>query len=496
MTLALLLALNGPARAVSDGHGAVVHTGEAVQADIMATYGLLQRLHPNVDRHVEQGALEKLRDALASTIADSNTADAAFMVLSRLIGAVCDEHTQIVTHDIAAAGLPTGWPWFKELLLIRDGRLYLEQGAAKPEVLAINGVKGTMIATEIAGRLPYDGCLRGGTAVLTDSLPVSGPIFNTMVDLPDGETHYDVLLAGEAGPSMRRIAAVQPHALHHFRNAFFAEQTRTRRDVLRSNGFVRRTLEHGARVATIDHWHASRRDIAYVDIRGFVDLETAHSGIEDVMRGIITERPRAVILDLTNNPGGAMHTAQFLMAFLLPRAHRLYSTASVRDVSRDVPANFIFANHAARRHRELRIEMFEDVDPEQGMRTVTVKRRSFGKPDYKGKIYVLVSPQSRSAAIKVAATLKRLRQATIVGSVSASSTVSTCGAASGAFVLQHTGFALAIPELCFHSSENKIAEDGSLVPDVPIDAFDVELAALNSRILKAAIDHFDEHIGR
>ena len=74
------------------------------------------------------------------------------------------------------------------------------------------------------------------------------------------------------------------------------------------------------------------------------------------------------------------------------------------------------------------------------------------KPDYKGKIYVLVSPESHSNAINVAANLKRLRNAVIVGNVTAANTLSVCAAAPGSLPTA-VGTRMRTP--CAHSNSTR-----------------------------------------
>ncbi len=271
-------------------------------------------------------------------------------------------------------------------------------------------------------------------------------------------------------------------------------ETRRFETALEAAGFGDRDQRAAVKRAGLDYRYSPDRDLAYLGIDSFKRGDEADKGIDLVMRDIIKKNPNALVIDLVDNPGGTVNTVQTVLAFLLPRSHRLVSRVYVRDVTKERPTNFEYFDETAEEARKEEVRFFRKIKPKGGNRSVSMARRSFGKPDYKGRIYVLVSPTSRSGATALAANLKRLRKATIVGSLSATDTVTYCARASGAFTLQHTGFPLYIPDLCYSGPDNRFNEDHSLVPDIEISPLDVKLTDFQSKTLSAALDDLDRSV--
>ncbi|MCP4317499.1 MAG: hypothetical protein GY789_16165 [Hyphomicrobiales bacterium] len=180
------------------------------------------------------------------------------------------------------------------------------------------------------------------------------------------------------------------------------------------------------------------------------------------------------------------------MAFLLPRAHRIHSKAYVKNTTKKRPSNFDYFDDDTKDGYKSDVRFFTKVKPKRGIRSASVAKRSFGKPDYKGPIYVLLSPGSRSNSTNVASSLKRLRNATIVGSVTANDSVTGCARASDAYTLTHTKFLLQVPELCFRNPGNRFNEEHTLDLDIEVDPLDAQLQSMNSMILKTALEHIDK----
>ncbi|MEM6462337.1 MAG: S41 family peptidase [Pseudomonadota bacterium] len=464
-------------------------TREEIAADLSEAYEILRRNHPNFTRHKSAQQQQSLYDGLVASIPRYASIDAAYLLLSELVGAVCDEHTQIIKRQSDYAIMPGGWPWFERPLFVRAGSLYIEDDYTrqKEKVVSINGVSGDEIAAKLAARMPNDGCVDDGVLVVSDFLRVSGHIVSALL----GTTgpYWIISIGAESGkPKGQTVEAASPFYSRFDAYLFHKERRRDLARELLVNSFTKRYLGHEVAAADLSYRFAERGNLAYVKVDSFLVAEKAKTGIEKVMRDIIERKPDALFIDFTGNPGGYTETAQFFMAFLLPRSHRLHSRAYRKNVSRDLPPSFKFTDQAAKDARNQDIRYFRRIKPRNGIRSTRVGRRSFGKPDYKGKLYVLVSPESRSNAIKVASNLRRLRNATIVGNVTAANTVSVCAAARGSFKLKHTGFLMSVPEICYSSPENRFADDGTLVPDVAVDVFEWPLVNLNSMILRTAVE--------
>ncbi len=461
---------------------------EHYRSDLAEAYDLLKSYHPNLTAHTKRKDLNALYRRLRETPEEQVTIDEAYLAISELVGAVCDEHTQVIKSTRSSR--PYGWPWYSYPLVVDDGKLYLEAPGtgSKEEILSIDDVPGPEIAAGLAARSPGDGCLGDGTLLVNQGLFLNGNIVSAMINNDAGFYIVRTLVEGSQRTLTRLIKATNRFVSASKHRRLQEEQRRNLgRDLLGEN-LYRQRLGPEVEKAGLIYRYSPRRNVAYVDIEQFDNYEKMEKAIDLVMRDIIEKNPDAVILDLVDNPGGSTRSAQLLMAFLLPRAHRLHSRVHMRNVSRTLPTNFAYFDEQAEKSRKYDVGFFRKVKPKSGVRSATVARKSFGKPDYKGPIYVLVSPGSRSNAIRVATNLKRLRKAKIVGSVTATDTTTYCSRANGNFQLEHTGFLLRIPEICYRSPENRFNDGHTLAPDIEVSPLDGELGMLNSMIAGAALE--------
>ncbi|MDA4843758.1 S41 family peptidase [Hoeflea poritis] len=471
------------------------YSSEEYKADLTKTYELLRKLHPNLTAHKSSKELKTLFEELVTAAADGSTRETVYMAISELVGFVCDEHTQVIYGDPNETDLiPQGWPWFTYPLMVNGGKLYMRivlSGKAE-EVLEIEGLSGKTIAANILKRVPMDGCGRDSHIDVNDTLPINARIVAAMIGDRD-KYHVRTRSLDRETIQTREVERAASWETRMLSTRKF----RLDRKII-TGDLVDQKFDHHngllikVRDADIYYRYSTSRNLAYVGIGSFKDFERSEEGVELIMRDIIDRRPDAIFLDLVDNPGGSTHTGQHLMAFLLPRAHRVFSEAYVRDVSRKVPGNFKYFDEEAEKRRKSDARFFRKVRKKGGVRKAPIRKRSFGKPDYKGKIYVLVSPSSRSNAIRVAATLKRLRKATIVGSVTGTNVVTSCARAEGTYTLEHTGFQLRIPTICFRTKENRFNEEHTLVPDIIVSPLDRIARNYNSAVLKTALKHYEE----
>lgn len=467
-------------------------TREQLNADLSNAYELLKKIQPNFTAHKSTKELKALRDRLIASSNDTNSLDDAYLKLTELIGAVCDEHTYIEKSEQNPALMQGGWQWHAEPLIVHNGKLYIESNETKRtnEVLEINGIEGPTIAAEIAKRVPSDGCFKSGTLFVNESLVVSAPVFDALVGKPK-KYQIKYLSSKNRYPREREVTAVTAYVATNYMKRFILYGIGEKRIEFLNNNLTKRDLGPSVAIANLDYRISQRRNIAYVDVGEFDDLPSAKDGIELVMRDIIKSNPEALFLDLTASPGGSVETAQFMMAFLLPRAHRLHSKALFKSVSKKPPPQFEYIDEKALERRTSMINFFRRVKSRKRIRGVPIIRRSFGKPDYKGPIVVLVGPSTHSSATMVAANLRRLRKAKIVDNLTASDVATSCTQASGFVLLEHSKFRLHVPELCFQSPKNTIDGQSALVPDIAVDVFNWKSAKLPTKILRTALEHFD-----
>ena len=338
------------------------YTRQSVSADLTEAYEILRRYHPNFTRHNSAKQQRALFEKLQRSIPQSVSKEEAYLLLSEFVGAVCDEHTQIIKRRADNTIMPPGWPWFEQPLFVRGGKLFIEDefSKAKEEVVSINGVRGVDIASHLSGRMPNDGCVGNGVIIVNGFLRVGGHIVNALIGT-DGP-YWVTVVGHESGKQKgRTVEAITSLRSRIAYSSFSKSQTRDIAIELLVKKFSKRDLGKEVRTADLTYLYSERRKMAYLKVDSFKKPDIAREGIERVMRDIIKNRPDALILDFTQNPGGYTETAQFFMAFLLPRAHRLHSRAFRKDVSKKLPDNFRFSNKSAKDAHEYDLRIFTRI---------------------------------------------------------------------------------------------------------------------------------------
>ncbi len=158
-----------------------------LQADITQTYDLLRKYHPNVTAHTGHEEFKALHDRLLASAGERNTREDAYLALTELVGAVCDEHTWVQMDWEIESDWPEGWPWYNHPLIVDDGRLYVENPdtGMKDEVLSIDDISGADIAESLARRSGSNGCLDDGILVVNEALSVYGNTVAAMIGVSD-----------------------------------------------------------------------------------------------------------------------------------------------------------------------------------------------------------------------------------------------------------------------------------------------------------------------
>lgn len=480
-----LIQIVGQSTAQAQFHAPI--SKEDLQADISAAYEFLQRFHPNLYAHKNRQTLERIYRELVNTVPEKSNRDEALAAIMELVGAVCDEHTYVLVDKTGNGYIPNGWPWFEFPLIVYNGKLFVEEpGGDKHEVVSINDVKGIAIAHGVARRAPNDGCLDDRPLFVNEDLRIYGRVIRSMIGR-HGPYVVRTRQDGSASENTRTVAASDFHISSIHKRRYWHYSNSGTGAYLKEEGFDRAKFGKLLRMANLDYRYSPKWDVAYLKIKSFVRAKQAKEGVDLVMRDIIARNPEALVIDLAGNPGGRTRTSQLLLAYLLPSAHRLHTQKIMKDVSRRLPENFEFVDEDAKDWRQHNLKFFRRINPKRGLRVEPTPKRSFGKPDYKGRIIVLVSPDSRSNSTRFAITLKRLRNAKIVGFPSATDTTTFCAGANGTFKLKNTGFLVYVPDVCFRHSIVRFNDDKSLDPDIVVSPIDWKLADLNKVLIREAL---------
>ncbi|WP_203292406.1 S41 family peptidase [Maricaulis parjimensis] len=215
----------------------------------------------------------------------------------------------------------------------------------------------------------------------------------------------------------------------------------------------------------IDRWASLRRrnfafadvsvldgNIGYINLTGFAPLEPAEATARAALDFVAYTD--AIIIDLRENGGGAPEMVQYVLSHFLPGGeNRLYNT--FRSRNGDVQEMHTLSDHPAGHRPHV-------------------------------PLYVLVSPDSLSAAEALAYHLQAMGRAVIVGEVTAG------GGNPGEIFLADSGYSIFIPTATSISPFTGTNWDGTGVqPDLMIEAgnaFDRALMEIYARIAETAED--------
>lgn len=235
--------------------------------------------------------------------------------------------------------------------------------------------------------------------------------------------------------------------------------------------------------------HSADSKYSYIYVRKFKSGKTAAAALDKAMREVIKRKPEHVIVDLTTSPGGHTDQASRLLSYFLNRSHQIASKVYRRSRRVSVDKSFKSDSKQALKAMRSMARQFRRTKRRGGKYTLNVRRRSFGHPDYKGKVTVLVSPLTHSAATMAALILKKNRKATIIGYQNAGSVHTSCFAALGTYSLRHTKLKVRIPGTCFLRSGSSRKNRGPLVPDIKVDPLAQPPGKLIHAIQEAAVQH-------
>ncbi|MEL6948107.1 MAG: S41 family peptidase, partial [Pseudomonadota bacterium] len=208
-----------------------------------------------------------------------------------------------------------------------------------------------------------------------------------------------------------------------------------------------------------------------------------------LMRMLIERNPDDVILDLSRLPGGAVNEASRILSYFLRRSHRTARSYHRRSVSRAHLNKLNYKSPSRRANETSAIRQFRKVRRRNGLYTLRSRSISFGNPSYKGRITVLVSPKTRSAATIMALILQQQANATVVGYQNGGDTETSCFAAPGVRRLPNTKILVNIPTLCYRRGSVKGKRGGPLKVDIEVAPETVGSGNFLPAIYNAAADH-------
>ena len=427
-------------------------TRKQLLEDAKTTEDLLKKYHPNLYAHRTSKQIKSIWNAARSQVPDNpNFLDAATLA-QKMLAAVCDEHTfvhldekWIYRKDRATRFFPTG------LVVLKD-KLYLDDKFLKyklREIIHINKRSSSEIISFLRSIISADGCQNSD--VLFSHHVDTSLILPIFLSNYFGEISHFKLKYKETTTGLVKFSSIPSVNLHELWNGYRYKSILGRSSPLKSLN-----LDIGER-----EWKfAANRDkkllvrsnakksIFYVYVPSLFGGKAQADAIDEEMRALVKANPDYVIIDLMDNPGGTNTNAQRFLSYFLKTASRLWTTVRSR-VRNDISSpNFTWKDKEKHEDYFKSFKQFKKTKRRRGQYRLSMVRKSFGNKSYRGKVIVLVSPKSASAATFVATTLKRKAGAIIVGSIGDASMTTNCAGAPGTHTLPNSKAALLIPLIC------------------------------------------------
>lgn len=468
-------------------------TREQVFEDAKITEEILKKYHPNLNAHRTQAQIEAIwAEAKARLPESPNVLDAATLI-QQMLAAVCDEHTSVKPEKdwISKEGQVSGV--FPSGLVILDDKLFLDDAMFSlklREVVSINDRKSDEIIELLRSLHSEDGCQNsdvlftrhsGGQAILSAILTnFVGARSEFLVRYRERATGAVNTLGLRAVTSIAEIE----------RRARF-DGLGGRAAPLRSLGITATKRDwHNAIVGPMRAMVKSneKRSTYYVYVPGFSASQTQSDFIDSRMRDLVQANPDHVIIDLTDNRGGAYLNAQRLLSYFLTKPNQIWSAERSRFSGEFAEENFEWQGNERQVSVSARIKRFGKGQKRGGQYHYDATPRSFGNSSYSGNLTVLVSPRTSSAATTVATILKRKAGAKIVGFIGDVSMKTGCNGVPGAHRLPNSGAAILVPFFCGDRHDEAQSKGDLLQADIPVDITAHNSSMTNALILRAAID--------
>ncbi len=466
-------------------------TKKQVISDLNQVEKLLKRLHPNIYAHRKREDIKRRFKLIKSSAKSTMSVWSTAALVQKMLAAVCDEHTKVDFAKLLRADKEITPDLLRLPLITSPEGLFLDNpsiGTWKEKIVSINGVQADKIKQHIIEVTNVDGCIENET-VFTQLQSVEATL--TTGNFLNSPAKFELKTKSELSES--KHPPIYPLKKSEFRLPTFYNFRWPKERSIRAAGFSTSDdpfeSHNSITPAAISVSFSNNNEMAFVQVRSFMRGKQQKTITNKLLRVLIKTNPKHVIIDLTENPGGRIDTASHFASYFLKTSHRVAKRMKMRDRRLGRSKNFKWIS-AERKKGSLRnIRQFRKVKKRNGFYTLKVRRVSYGNPNFNGKITVLVSPLTRSAATMVALILKRKRNAMIVGVTAGGSSKTSCFAPHGAYKLKNSGIYVRIPRICYDRNNQKGKDNGHLIPDIKIPPTATSSGLLIPLIISTAFEN-------
>ncbi|MEM9676965.1 MAG: S41 family peptidase [Pseudomonadota bacterium] len=503
MTSALLSPATGSANATT-------FSAQDVRTDLKLLRTLLRAYHPNLYAHTTRKKLNTRFNAVVGSVKGPMDFWNAAVKAQQMMAAVCDEHTSIrIDHSMMKKHGRPGARTREKVehpvpLVVSPERIFLDVlrntlDLPKKKVLdTYRGRSPKQLHALIKSIEVHDGCLQDKPLHTTKLNITTQLLLSTALQsLETPQKKENVEQKPDYTASIEQTDAQPADALagvgitintllRNHRNEFHTHYN----TVAKKLGM--RILNQRKRSLPVWTRYSEDGKTAVVVVETLTSTKLQQQVTDRVLRLLIDRAPDNVILDLSRLPGGSVNEASRILSYFLRRSHRTAQSYHRRSISR---AQLSRLQYADRSRRDLEIEsirQFRRARRKGGLYTLRSRAVAFGNPSYRGKIMVLVSPDTRSAATIMALILQQQANATVVGYQNGGDTETSCFAAPGLRTLPKTGILVAVPTTCYRRSRVKGKRGGPLKVDIEVSPETFGSGHFFPKIYEAAADALTE----
>ena len=438
-------------------------TRNEVEQDLIAIQELLKKHQPNYGLiqgvHALDASFNRTRQALRTAEQQSYGLNEAYNIFTKAVNKLRDGHTCLRRSYADSMSFFAQMKIIENEIILIDNDFHLQQEESSDlkKIISINGKSIKQITAELKDLI----CAEQFTDPLL-FLPSSLELryYLALMFLENSKDYDTMVLQDRSGE--RSIARIN-------KRNFGLSVVESMFELALAESYALE-WQQGLPVLRISSFMDNKQEFPRFLKQAFAQIET--SGAKDL------------IIDLRDNSGGYVRNASLLLAYLLDKQHfmpKYISTTgkTVNDdyeITRDAAA-FQDAYSLQQGVKWYKNELNKEIKRMKSWPTqyavkpqgfaVPVKPLSWGIKEFSGKVHVLISPRTFSAASQM---IRQLREnnskARFYGQPAGGGGARSCIMPTFSFVLPHSGFLLDVPFVC---EMQDLKADGQIFkPDVEI----------------------------
>ncbi|MEM1039033.1 MAG: S41 family peptidase [Pseudomonadota bacterium] len=505
MAFALMFPAAKPAHATT-------FSTQDVRSDLKLLRTLLRAYHPNLYTHTRPKQLNARFNAVMGSVKGPMDFWNAAVKAQQMMAAVCDEHTSIrIDHSMMRKHGRPGARTRERVehpvpLVVSPNRIFADvlgntRDLPKKKIFdTYRGLTPKELHSLIKSIEVHDGCLQD-KPLHTTKLSITTQLLlstalqsvDTLEKQDEPEQQPDYTASTEQPASTENDATPPAEPLAELGITINTLLTNHRKEFHNHYSTVAKKLGMrflNPKKRNLPVWSRYTKDgkTAVVVVETLTSTKLQQQVTDRVLRLLIDRAPDNVILDLSRLPGGSVNEASRILSYFLRRSHRTAQSYHRRSISRAQLRRLQYSDNSRRDLEIESIRQFRRARRKGGLYTLRSRAVAFGNPSYRGKIMVLVSPDTRSAATIMALILQQQANATVVGYQNGGDTETSCFAAPGLRTLPKTGIRVAVPTTCYRRSRVKGKRGGPLKVDIEVSPETVGSGHFFAKIYEAAAD--------